>query len=599
MAGIADNLGEVGTQSIAPAYPLNPAQPPPANPPRTAAHRFDLRLQLLFGAAAVLILVLAGAGLWASRDYTNYQQRTLRSYQVREQITLIIYNVHTAEIEARSYGLTGRESFAERFYLSMAEAERQVAELRSRVDDIPEQVANADKLHQLVEARQAVLSQILQDYRTKGPAAARADVIAMINRPDRPVAELGEHMRTVESELLVRREQKRDRSAAWVAAIAATAVGGSLILMLVALVSVRAEQRRRQHSEQRLAEGAQELQLALGDARQLADTLRRLSLLGEMLQSCREPDEAIAVIERALPPLLPYMSGCLLLINASHNVVEARMHWGPRGGDLAEGTFAPDECWALRRSQAHPGFGEIAAPTCAHLVHAGVTAGHTLCLPLSAQGQVLGVLSLVSEHAFDPNSRELMLTVGDQLALAIANLRLQQSLREQSIRDPLTGLFNRRYLEASLPRELARAERRGSHVALLMLDLDHFKRYNDSHGHDAGDALLGQFGNTLVHLCRGEDIACRYGGEEFTVVLVDIDEESALVRAEAIRSATSRIELRHRGQRLPAPSVSIGVAVSSEGILPEELKRAADQALYRAKRDGRDRVVVHDNNAMA
>lgn len=592
---MADNPGGVRTQSIAPAYPLNPAQSEATGRPQMAARPFDLRLQFLFGAAAVLILILAGAGLGSSRKYTHYQQRTLHSYQVREQITLIIYNVHSAEIEARSYGLTGRDPFVERYYRSMAEAERQIDELRKLVSDNPEQSANADKLGKRVATQRAVLTRIINDYRTRGPDAARADVIAMVNQPDRPVVELGEHMRAIEGALLTTREAKRDRSAVMVAWVAAVAVGGSLLLMLVALVSVRAEQRRRRHSEERLAEGARELQLALGDARQLADTLRRLSLLGEMLQSCREPDEAIAVIERALPPLLPDMSGCLSLINASQNAVEARMHWGVRGADLAESVFAPDDCWALRRSQAHPGFGEIAAPTCAHLVHAGVTAGHTLCLPLSAQGQVLGVLSLVSDHAFDPGSRELMLTVGDQLALAIANLRLQQSLREQSIRDPLTGLFNRRYLEASLPRELARAERRQSHVALLMLDLDNFKRYNDSHGHDAGDGLLAQFGQTLAHLCRGEDIACRYGGEEFTVLLVDIDAESAIVRAEAIRSATSSIELRHRGQRLPAPSVSIGVAMSSGGIRPEELKRAADQALYRAKRQGRDRVVVHDD----
>ncbi|HXS74390.1 MAG TPA: diguanylate cyclase [Rhodanobacteraceae bacterium] len=594
MAEIADNLGNAGTQSIAPAYPSNPAQRRASPAPRASALRFDLRLQLLFGAAAVLILMLAIAGLVTSNQYSDYQRLTLHTYQVREQITLIVYNVHAAELEARSYGLTGRDVFAQRFYRSMAEAEHQLDALDALVADNPAQIANTHTLRREVARRRAQLLQILADYRLHGTEAARLDVLAMINQPERPVSDLAERMRAMESGLLAHREAQRDRSAMYVAIVAVIAVGGSLLLMLFALISVRAEQRRRQHSELRLAQGAQELQLALGDARQLADTLRRLSLLGEMLQSCREPDEAIAVIERALPPLLPEMSGCLSLINPSQNTVEARMHWGARGADLADGVFAPDDCWALRRSQAHPGFGEIAAPTCAHLVHAGVTAGHVLCLPLSAQGQVLGVLSLVAEHAFDPGSRELMLTVGDQLALAIANLRLQQSLREQSIRDPLTGLFNRRYLEASLPRELARAERRRSHVALLMLDLDHFKRYNDSHGHDAGDALLGQFGVTLTHLCRGEDIACRYGGEEFTVVLVDIDKDSALARAEAIRSATTRIELRHRGQRLPAPSVSIGVAMSSEGISPEELKRTADQALYRAKREGRDRVMVHN-----
>lgn len=541
-----------------------------------------------------MILLLAAAGLASSREYTAYQQLTLHTYQVREQIVLVLDDLRLAELEARSYGLTGRDDSAAGHYRAMASAERDIDQLDALIADNPSQIANVRSLRQLVAQRRPQYEQILRDYRTRGATAAQADVIALINQPARPLQTLTTQMRDQETRLLQKREAARNRSADYVALIAGSAVIGSLLLMLVAFVSVNIEQRRRLDSEQRLARGAQELQLALGDARQLADTLRRLSLLGEMLQSCREPDEAIAVIERALPPLLPEMSGCLALINPSQNIVEARMDWGERGSDLAENVFAPDDCWALRRSQAHPGFGEIAAPPCAHLVHAGVTAGHTLCLPLSAQGQVLGVLSLVSAQAFDPSSRELMSTVGDQLALAITNLRLQQSLREQSIRDPLTGLFNRRYLEASLPRELARAERRKSGVALLMLDLDHFKRYNDSHGHDAGDALLLQFGGLLTHMCRGEDIPCRYGGEEFTIVMMDIDENNARARAEAIRTATAQIELRHRGQRLPAPSVSVGLAMfPPDGATPEELKRAADQALYRAKREGRDRIVVY------
>lgn len=543
--------------------------------------------------AALLILVLAGAGWVSSRDYARYQFWTQHTYQVREQLTLVIYNVHEAEIEARSYGLTGRDVFVARFYRSVSQSDESLRKLGEQTADNPVQAGNIAKLRELVTQREQELEQILTDYQAHGPEAARADVLRTINQTDRPVFDLGQHMRSIEDSLLVERETMRDRSAVFVAVVASVAVGGSLLLMLVALVSVRAEQRRRQETEHRLAQGARELQIALGDSRLLADTLRRLSMLGEMLQSCREPDEAIAVIERALPPLLPDMSGCLSLINPSQNVVESRMQWGARGADLAESTFASDDCWALRRSQAHPGFGEIAAPTCAHLIHAGVTAGYTLCLPLSAQGQVLGVLTLVSDDAFDPGSRELVLTVGDQLALAIANLRLQQSLREQSIRDPLTGLFNRRYLEASLPRELMRAERRNSQVALLMLDLDHFKRYNDSHGHDAGDALLARFGTTLAQSCRSEDIACRYGGEEFTVLLIDIDATSAMARAEVIRNATSHIELHHRGQRLPAPTVSIGLAMSSEAHSPQDLKRAADMALYRAKHEGRNRVARH------
>ena len=594
MAGIADNLGEVRTQSIAPAHPLNPAR----ESVRVLYWRYTRPLMVKFAAGAALVMLLAVLGVYSATQYAIYQQWTVHAYRVRENIVILQNDLRMAEMDARSYGLTGRKASLIEYYRSADAVNRDVDAIAQLTTDNPVEVANVGRLRALVVARREKFDLIIDDYQSHGLEAARARVLAMINSQDHPVIALTEEMRSEETRLLDARQHSRDLHAEYVGIVAAVATLTVIGLMCWAFFTITFEHRKRLRTERDLEQGAWELQTALGDARQLAETLRRLSLLGEMLQSCREPDEAISVIERALPPLLPQMSGCLLLINASHNIVEARMHWGPRGGDLAEGSFAPDECWALRRSQAHPGFGEIAAPTCAHLVHAGVTAGHTLCLPLSAQGQVLGVLSLVSEQAFDPNSRELMLTVGDQLALAIANLRLQQSLREQSIRDPLTGLFNRRYLEASLPRELARAERRGSHVALLMLDLDHFKRYNDSHGHDAGDALLGQFGSTLSHLCRGEDIACRYGGEEFTVLLVDIDAESALVRAEAIRSATSRIELRHRGQRLPAPSVSIGIAMSSQGILPDELKRAADQALYRAKREGRDRVVVHDN-AMA
>lgn len=557
--------------------------------------RYTRPLMAKFAAGALLILLLAALGAYSASQYANSQQWTVHAYQVRENVVVLQNDLRMVEMNARSYGLTGRKVSLIEYYRSVSAVDRDVNTIGESTLDNPVQVANVARLRALIVVRRGKFQTIIDDYQEHGVEAARKDVVALINRQEHPVMDLTEVMRAEETRLLGVRQRHRDRNAQYVGIVAFLATLTVIGLMLRAFFTITYEHRKRLRTERDLEQGSWELQSALGDARQLAETLRRLSLLGEMLQSCREPDEAISVIERALPPLLPEMSGCLLLINASHNIVEARMHWGPRGGDLAEGTFAPDECWALRRSQAHPGFGEIAAPTCAHLVHSGVTAGHTLCLPLSAQGQVLGVLSLVSEQAFDPNSRELMLTVGDQLALAIANLRLQQSLREQSIRDPLTGLFNRRYLEASLPRELARAERRGSHVALLMLDLDHFKRYNDSHGHDAGDALLGQFGATLSHLCRGEDIACRYGGEEFTVLLVDIDPESALVRAEAIRSATSRIELRHRGQRLPAPSVSIGIAMSSQGVLPDELKRTADQALYRAKREGRDRVVVHDN----
>ncbi|HEY3520892.1 MAG TPA: GGDEF domain-containing protein [Rhodanobacteraceae bacterium] len=591
MAEIADNTGGAGTTRIAPAHLPNPA----LQSVRERYWRFTRPLIWRFSAGAALVLVLAAAGLYSAGEYASYQGWTVHAYQVRERIVMVMSDLRLAEAQVRSYGWTGDDDSAISYYHAVADAERDVEVLAELISDNPAQTANVAHLRALIADRRKDYETIINDYRMRGPAVAHADVLALINQPSHPIRDLTEAMRAEETRLLAARQTHRDRSAVYVGIAATFATLTVLALMLRAFFTITSEHRKRLRTERDLEQGSWELQKALAEAQQLTGNLRNLSQLGEMLQSCRASDEAIGVIERSLPPLLPEMSGCFALINPSHNLVEPRVEWGTRGADLAEGVFSPDDCWALRRSQPHPGFGEVAAPACPHLVHAGVTAGHTLCLPLSAQGQALGVLSLVADDAFDPGVRELLLTVGDQLSLAIANLTLQQSLREQSIRDPLTGLFNRRYLEASLPRELTRAERRKGQLALLMLDLDHFKRYNDRHGHDAGDALLAQFGALLGQLCRGEDIPCRYGGEEFTVVLVDIDAGHARERAEAIRSATSKLELRHRGQRLPAPSVSIGLAIyPHDGATPEELKRVADQALYRAKREGRDRVVVHE-----
>lgn len=180
----------------------------------------------------------------------------------------------------------------------------------------------------------------------------------------------------------------------------------------------------------------------------------------------------------------------------------------------------------------------------------------------------------------------------------MANLRLQETLRTQSVRDPLTGLFNRRYLEVSLERELLRASRRALPLAALMLDIDHFKRFNDSYGHDAGDALLAQFADVLKRTVRSEDIACRYGGEEFTVVLLEADALAAAQRAEAIRAAVAEMSVVHQQQQLPHVTVSVGVALFPRDARgPEDLLRRADAALYAAKRAGRDRVASAEHVA--
>jgi diguanylate cyclase (GGDEF)-like protein len=189
----------------------------------------------------------------------------------------------------------------------------------------------------------------------------------------------------------------------------------------------------------------------------------------------------------------------------------------------------------------------------------------------------------------------LSVTVADHISLALANIRLRETLRYQVIHDPLTELFNRRYLEETLAREIFRVKRKGASLGVFMLDLDHFKRFNDTYGHEAGDNLLRALGQFLQVHIRQEDVACRYGGEEFVLILPEASREVLLKRAEEIRRSIPQLQIFQRGQVLESTTVSLGVAIFPEhGTSGEDLLRAADAALYRSKAAGRNRVVVAD-----
>jgi diguanylate cyclase (GGDEF)-like protein len=215
---------------------------------------------------------------------------------------------------------------------------------------------------------------------------------------------------------------------------------------------------------------------------------------------------------------------------------------------------------------------------------------------MMAQGEALGVLHLAANEAqahLTEAQQRLAQAVAEQLSLALANLKLRETLRLQSIRDVLTGLFNRRYLEETLEREILRAARNKGPLGVIICDIDHFKRFNDTFGHEAGDVLLHELGNYLLTRTRGADIACRYGGEEFTLVLTEASLEATRRRAEELRVGISNLRVQYRGQPLGPITFSLGVAVFPDhGLNRDALLRTADAALYRAKAEGRDRVAV-------
>ena len=320
-----------------------------------------------------------------------------------------------------------------------------------------------------------------------------------------------------------------------------------------------------------------------------------LNRMAEMLQACVTEDEAYTVVARFVGQFFPEDGGAVFVTSASRNLLEARAVWGSSPPTDAA-VFKPEDCWALRRGRLHLVQDTGASLLCSHLPIPPPPA--YLCLPLMAQGESLGVLHLSSSDGStgdrgSESKQRMATTVADQLGLAVANLKLRETLRNQSIRDPLTGLFNRRYMEETLERELSRARRTNASLSLMMMDLDHFKHFNDTFGHEAGDVLLREVGRLLQEAVRGGDVACRYGGEEFVLILPEASAETTRLRGERLRESIKHLYVTQGGQSIGSVSASFGVATfPHNGTGGDALVKAADTALYLAKGTGRDRVTV-------
>ena len=356
--------------------------------------------------------------------------------------------------------------------------------------------------------------------------------------------------------------------------------------------------------EHELAARAVELSRANTELEQRTREITLLNELSDQLHTCLRAEEAYAVIAQSAQLLFPGQAGGLYVLDASRHWVEAVAAWGdpPPAGEV----FGPDDCWALRRGQIQVYSGGRLGPLCRHLQDSPPIPTTAICIPMVAQSETLGMLHLQTRGdpaaAADANpgpprlfetTQRLAGTLADSLALALANLKLRETLRSQSIYDELTGLFNRRYMEEMLARELHRAARNHLPLGVIMLDLDHFKRFNDTFGHAAGDALLRELGRGIRARIRAGDVACRYGGEEFTILLPNSNVEVARQRAEVLREAAYHLAPQVDGQTLATVTISLGVAAYPEhGATGEAVLRAADVALYRAKAAGRDQVVT-------
>lgn len=342
------------------------------------------------------------------------------------------------------------------------------------------------------------------------------------------------------------------------------------------------------------AEGALAAQ-RLSEAR-YREVVEVFSRLGEQLSFAADEPTLMRGGVAALRRLVTSEAGDLLLANASQDRLVVGMSWGPGAAPVGEAIqdLQPVSCLGIRRgsvySMADAG-DDLMMPCPAHPTHRG----SLLCVPMLALGQTIGVVHLEANqpNAFGVDDERQASRVAEQVALAIANARLVRTMESMALTDPLTRLHNARFFDPFVDRELDTARRRGEPLGVIMIDLDHFKAFNDEHGHAAGDEALRAFARAALSVLRDSDTLARYGGEEFVVAVRGAGVAETVEVAERIREAVERTSVEVGGGRYASLTASFGVAattVHGHDRLP--LLKSADRALYLAKRQGRNQVVA-------
>ncbi|MFA0157922.1 diguanylate cyclase [Vibrio sp. 10N.261.46.A3] len=328
--------------------------------------------------------------------------------------------------------------------------------------------------------------------------------------------------------------------------------------------------------------------------RQRTHEIELMHRLANMLAACNNMVEAQQIVSDILPRILGNVNGSVSLMRASRNQLITQLDWGETWPGSA--SFAPEECWSLRKGRAHQSNDDFHSLTCGHMHE--MENNQTLCIPLTAHGNTIGIMHLyfgVGDIKIDPITEQLAFSVSEHLGLALANLSLQEKLRSQALSDPLTGLFNRRFFEQKLEEHSMNSATSEQPLSLLMLDLDHFKRFNDNFGHDAGDFVLKEISALLKQSVSEDEIACRLGGEELAVLLPHYSMQKATEFGQTLCDAVRSMHLEHKGLSLGQLGVSIGVATYPKPASDtESLVKMADNALYMAKDMGRSRVVNYD-----
>jgi diguanylate cyclase (GGDEF)-like protein/PAS domain S-box-containing protein len=347
----------------------------------------------------------------------------------------------------------------------------------------------------------------------------------------------------------------------------------------------------RKNTEEALQEANRKLEAWVHELEQRTKEMTLLNEMGDILRACLTKEEVYDVITRVAQEIFPQQGGALYVLGPMHNIAESVAEWG--NTSRLEPAFTPEECWALRRGRVHWVEDTRVGLLCKHL-HPEPPGGY-MCVPMMAQSEAVGVLNLtIPEGTQMPEAKQrVALAMAEHVGMALSNLRLHEKLLNQSIRDQLTGLFNRSFMEESLDLELRRSIRSQLPLSVIMLELDNFQSINDNYGLEVGDSILRRTGMLLQANVRKGDIACRYGNQTYVVLLPQGSNEIGRQRAESLCSLARNLEVKYQGAPVGHISASVGLAVfPGHGQTVEALMRSAEAALNRAKTSGGDCIVV-------
>lgn len=519
-----------------------------------------------------------------------------------EAVKNLLQAMTDAETGERGYVITGNITFLQPYHAATFNLNLQIAELDNRIAASPELAADWAQLRKASVLASEFMKHVIETRQQQGFESAvrlvesgegknRMDSVRKI--ADVIVAKEEARLEAVTATEL--KEMKFSKSLLIVLTVLDIALFGIAFLMLSrALSSYRKTQATLQTLHSESVAHSQELAHS-----QISQGLQ--NRLVNILQSSVNMVEAYCGIERYCAQIFHANDGAFYIRRNSKDYYERVAAWGD--GELSSTGFEPLECWSARNGNIYRFDSILTDLPCQHFGHDNLNQLSYLCIPMNANGELTGILVLFGRQSTAgellPVSHEveqLASEVMEKIGLAIANLRLRDTLRHNSIIDSLTGLYNRRYMEETLRREISRAERVAKPIGVMMLDADHFKRFNDTHGHDAGDLVLREIAQEMKNVARKSDFACRFGGEEFILVMPEADEAIMLARAQALQQSIRKMTIMYGGQCIGPLTVSIGVAVFPEaGNTGEQIVKAADEALYQAKQSGRDRIVLAQN----